>query len=358
MNAVRTKSTAREHTMQIRPGINLFIEPNCTVQSDDFHRKRGGYAFLLDGFDVDGKPSFKIRSNGPCSTSDHHSVNRLQMLSTQQQVFEGIRFYGWLPVYTRDGRALFNIYLNRLDPDSALAAFHLVEHELVSDRSNPELTARLKFIVNAVNILDVSAGMSAGDLTRQEIELVNFLFYPCFELIINHQLGDESAPRQYAAFEDIRKNLREFLLHGKTGAMPIMDSFDIVERHDHWVLVREIGINCRLRYAAEGINAFVAYHERSTTEGMSYTYGRLSEQAAPHFELPFIFPFLNRHYGIPETSTDKYNGGSTVGGSPRLAGCTDMPNEHGRVIDAAISAFKATLVEDAVANAELPYARG
>lgn len=316
-----TRSNA-VYQLEVRPGIFVIIEPEVTEATEEFITRKPRNSIAIDGrvlappTALDGYDIF-----------DHHvGVPRLQTLSTTAQVYRGIRFQNLLARYAVDGKVHMRIYLNVPDQDSTAAATLLVDHEL-TQTEDKETARRLKEFVDEVDILDSTAGMCAGDMSREDIEAHNWIFNPCFT----------RAPKD--AFLEVRENI-QCHLRRQGGHIPYNDAFARVEAHDGWAMVREFGRNARLAYRKEGITAFVSFKERPTGDGYNYVIGLSSEGENPDINLPHLYRHLNRHYGISEDDPDRFAGGTTIGGSPRKKGCPDMPNQFAKVFNAGIDKWK------------------
>ena len=95
-------------------------------------------------------------------------------------------------------------------------------------------------------------------------------------------------------------------------------------------MIREDGENGRVGAFSDGVNAYVIARERSDGR-MAYTVGRTS-QFIP-FDVPKILVALNTE---ENNTNERWGGGNTIGGSPRIAGSRLCPNKVEKIINEMI----------------------
>ncbi len=87
-------------------------------------------------------------------------------------------------------------------------------------------------------------------------------------------------------------------------------------------VVREVGSHARTGMFAAGIRAFLSVRQRASGR-WSYVVGRMSRFIP--FDVPGLLAGLNEAEGL--TGVDRWGGGDTVGGSPRIAGSALSPKD-------------------------------
>lgn len=309
----------------------LRIEPGVVLSWDEFRASRPGYAIAMDGF-VSGPPAFDV--DGPWVNLNHHEgVNRLATRATCEQVLVSIRM-GLLESFEVDGRPCGTLYVNDVDEDICLSTW-LFRHFRQLDSSRSEHIHRLVFLEG---LLDTTAGAYPLPLDSPELTELAWVFKP-FHDLFRDRSRDASrfgAHERSDIVEAVGLHISRYV-RGKAGRVELDTRYEVVGGGEGWSLVREQGVHARTAMRAHGIQAFLAIRNRDDGN-RDYTIARMSPYVP--FPVQELYGYLNEAEGIPPEASDRWDGGDTVGGSPRKAGSSLSPEALTEAIEDALKRVK------------------
>lgn len=322
--------------------IELIVECDKPVMKwGEFVSEKKPFSISLDGH-VHGGPQFFVAKDpskeGPYANFNHHEeVDRLATRATCAQILMVIRS-GLFSTYRDVNGPRANIFVNDCDEDVCTSWFLLKNHFLVESTMNP-LVNRL---VDLEDNLDATAGAYPypKDLpVLQELAWV-------FEIYRNFRMSgglDRKNNAEYKAV--IQDTERRIMAHitGHGGTMPLDVRYEkMAEGGPGWTMVREIGAYAKTGMFSDKIEAFVTVRNRADGN-YTYTLGRLSHFV--EFDVENIINHLNAvEYEERKAAklvlpngpyADKWGGGNTIGGSPRVAGSRLTPARVAEIINKA-----------------------
>ena len=250
----------------------------------------------------------------------HEVVDRLATRCTAAQAAIGVRL-GRFEEFFREG---IHFWANDCDPDVAMTLWVL---------ENP---ARMRGVLNplfnkAMHLLDMLDTTAATYPFPMDFDLgeYHWVFDPYFEA---QQRGviERKDPREYERIiDECHLHLEKYLV-GKPGRVEIETGFDLISAHPGWGMFRTHGNLSRMGIVAAGYFAFALVRERLDGR-WTYTLQRTSDGV--RFPLQRLFAALN----VREGGVEKWGGGDTVGGSPRIAGSRLSPTEVAEVINETLA---------------------
>lgn len=281
------------------------------------------HSIALDGYVAEG-PQFEAA--GPRANFNHHEmVDRLATRATCAQVQVAIR-QGLFQAFRDRTGARAVVFANDCDQDVCTSWFLLRHHY----RAEPTMNALLNRLVAMEDMLDTTAGAYPFPPDLPVLGELAWVFEPYTQCRLSGGLDTRDAARFRSVVEDVEGRIGRHL-SGAGGSVPLDTSFTRLRSESGWTMVREDGAQARTGMFADGIHAFVSARERRDGR-FTYVVGRMSRFVP--FDVPAILTALNDAEGCPAAG-DRWGGGDTVGGSPRVAGSALGPDEVARVVQAA-----------------------
>jgi hypothetical protein len=302
--------------LRLRPGA----EPLSWWEFCETHPP---YSIALDGY-VSGIARYDGR--GPWLNLDHHAdVERLAARATCSQVLMCIR-QGLFEAFRDATGRRAAVYANDCDEDVCLSWFLLQNPEMGCQLSH----TRLDHLVQAVDLLDTTAGASLHPLNENLMGEIAWVFEPYRAARMQGALDQPQSDVQNKVIEAVCDRIREHLAD-KGGTLPLDRRYERIRRGIGWSMVREIGPQSRAGMVADGIRAYVSVRPRMDGS-WTYSIGRVSPFVP--FDVPVILRELNE---AEDPHRGTWGGGNLVGGSPRLHGSRLHPREVTRIINRVVT---------------------
>jgi hypothetical protein len=291
------------------------VEPVSWTEFCETHPR---FSIALDGY-VSGISRFDGR--GPWLTLDHHAdVDRLSARATCAQVLLSIR-QGLFDAFQDEHGRRATVHANDCDEDVCLSWFLLQNPKLGLLPSH----TRLNRLVQAVDVLDTTAGASLHPLDRALMSELAWVFEPYREARMQGALDLPLADLQSRIIAAVSNRIREHLID-KGGMVAPDTRFQRIDGGKGWAMVREIGAQARAGMVEAGIRAYVSVRER-VDGAWAYAVGRVSPF------VPFDVLAILRELNAAEDPTrGTWGGGNLVGGSPRLHGSALRPHEVSQIV--------------------------
>lgn len=281
------------------------------------------YAVALDGY-VSGGPQFDPR--GPRASFNHHEgVDRLGTRSTCAQVLMAIR-QGFFSTF-RAGAAKAVVFANDCDEDVCTSWFLLKNHHLCAHAMNPYINR----LVHVEDMLDATAGAYPFPADLPLLESLAWVFEPYRRARTSGELGRKDPATFSSIVTDVENRILRHTM-GEGGRLELDTRYDKIGGAGIWALVREVGAQARTGMFADGIRAYVSVRERPDG-AYTYTVGRMSLLVP--FPVDSILDALNEAEKTGHLA-DRWGGGDTIGGSPRVAGSRLPPDEVARVVESQL----------------------
>lgn len=300
--------------------ITLHVEPTTAPLSwDAFCASVPEFSIALDGY-VRGGPQFDAR--GPRANFNHHEdVDRLATRATCAQVLMAIRQGLFLTFHDASGAGA-EVFVNDCDEDVCTAWTLLNHHYLVAGTMNP-LVNRLVAMEDA---LDCTAGAYPFPADLPALRELAWVFEPYRRFRLSGQIDRKEA----AAYEGVITDVEHRIIQHVTGKgkETVLDlRYERIGGGPGWTMVREVGAQARTGMFSDGIRAFVAVRERGDGR-YTYTIGKMSPFVP--FDLAALTARLNEAEGA---TADRWGGGDTIMGSPRVGGSVLSPETVASMIE-------------------------
>lgn len=277
-------------------------------------------SIALDGYVGEGP---KFEADGPYLNLNHHEgVERLETLSTAQQVLMDVRM-GMDKAFTRDGEFSAEVFVNDCDQD-VCAAWYLLSN--ISQTRNP--SPALNRFVGVAGTLDATAGAFPYDPDLQILRELAWVFEPYTDFRASGEMAKKDNRQYRSVIEDVNNRIQKHLM-GR-GEMAALDTrYEVIGGGKGWSMIEETGRDGRVGALLDGIDAYVAAQELPD-ERWRYTVGRRSQYIP--FDVTKVLEHLNKVEGC---QGDEWGGGTTIGGSPRVGGSKLTPQE----VEAEINSY-------------------
>lgn len=290
----------------------------------DFRSAASPRSIALDGVVADG-PRFD--PEGPHINFNHHEcVSRLETRATCAQVLMAIR-QGLFSTFQSEGIPDATVWVNDCDQDVCTSWFLCNNSHLVTSTMNP-LVNRL---VSMEDALDTTAGAYPFPSSLPVLSELAWVFEPYTQFRMNGGLHTKRQDAFTSVVTDVELRIRAHIA-GQGKSIPIDTRYEVRGGGQGWSLVQEIGAQARTAMFAEGITAFCAIMPHESEKRWRYSIGRMSILIP--FNVPAILEALNKEEGC---MTDRWGGGNTIGGSPRVNGSELTPQDVTRVINAVLA---------------------
>lgn len=307
--------------------INLEVITDKPPMSwDDFCAETPPESIALDGFVAEG-PRFD--SAGPRINFNHHEgVSRLDTRATCAQVLMAIR-QGLFECFPHP-----TVYVNDCDEDVCTSWFLLKHKHLTQHTINP-LVNRL---VHMEDMLDATAGAYPFPAGLPALRELAWVFDPYRRARTSGELDRRDAKSYSSIIEDVEHRILKHVT-GTGGSVELDTRYERIGGGTGWTMVREIGPQARTGMFGDGIKAYVAVRDRPDGRH-TYTIGRMSQFI--RFDISKLLEKLNEVEGC---STDRWGGGDTIGGSPRVTGSRLKPEEVQDVVQDVVQAVVQAVVQ-------------
>jgi len=304
--------------------IEIKMEPTTPPMSwDDFVVKTPKFSIALDGFVSTGP---KFDESGPRANMNHHEdVDRLATRATCAQALMAVRQGLFQKFRDKDGAKAI-IYANDCDEDVCTSVFILKNHYLATNTMNPALNR----LVAMEDALDSTAGAYPfpGDLPA--LQELAWVFSPYRQFRMSGGLEKRNAEAFIEIVTDVCNRISKHIV-GQGSSIPLDLRYDRIDSGKDYVVVKEIGAHSRTGMFSDGIRAYVSVKERQDGR-WQYTIGRMS---------PFVFidtSLIANAMNLEECndSNDRWGGGNSIIGSPRISGSSLPPKKVIEIINSLV----------------------
>lgn len=327
--------TATPHVELLAPGIELVVWPGAEIGWEEFVATVPPYSIALDGV-VRGAPRFDL--TGTRANFNHHQdVDRLATRSTAAQVLMALR-QGLLETFQEKGAPQVRIYVNDPDQDSSLAVWLLANHGRCSGTRSEPLINRL---VGAEDVIDTTAGAYPYAPQSSIMQELAWIFEPYVDARMAGRIRQMDGSEMANVITSVGSRISRYAM-GQGGRAILDTRFEELGGGDGWSLIREQGFYARTGLFAQGIKAFVSFLGEDGGR-FHYSIGKMS--AFVPFPIKDLYLALNEAEGLDSASGVCWNGGDTIGGSPRRVGSSLPPARVVEIINSFLKRSAAGLVQ-------------
>lgn len=310
--------------------IHLHMHPELTAMSRSHFREIAPpYSIAIDGF-VGEAPWFN--PHGPYANFNHHEgVDRLSTRATCAQVLMALRM-GMLECFTKDGEPEIHVYANDCDEDVCLT-WAVLRHINIALRPT---SIGMNRMVGMMDMLDTTAGSYPYPPKLPLLEEKVWIFDPYRRFRLDGGLGRRCPDEFRAVVEEVNRRF-DLYLEDRGERMKVDDRYEKLGGGPGWTMFREIGTDGRTGAFADGVKAYVCLVEERSNGRYTYSIGKLS-QYVTHFPIQRLYYDLNL---LEDCGEDRWGGGETIGGSPRVGGSKIPPTELIELINSLLEDYQA-----------------
>lgn len=295
--------------------MQIIMEPTVPPLTRQQFRDKPRKSIAADGY-VYGGPWFDadlLHAN----FNHHEEVDRLATRCSSAQVLMAMRQGLFHPDY---------LFGNDCDEDFSTLAYLLGHPHLVVGTMNPMVNR----LVHVVDMLDCTAGSYPFPLDLPLLEELGWIMDPYKRFRLSGELDRKVASSYLGVVEDVGNRIGRYLVGagGRVPMDPAAIKYTVLGGGRGWVLVHEDGPQAKIGIFADRNTTYVAVRERPQG-GYTYVIGKLP--FAP-LSLAMAFKRLNEADGTTD-SPDRWGGGDTIGGSPRVGGSKLTPEEVSKIIN-------------------------
>lgn len=279
------------------------------------------YAIAVDGYVIGGP---KFDPNGPWANFNHHEeVDRLSTRATCAQVLMAIR-QGLFRRFRNNDGVQMKVYANDCDEDVCTTWFLLKNHHISESTMNPALNR----LVHLEDMFDTTAGAYPFPADLPALKALAWVFEPYRRARLTGILDRRDPSTFLGIVTDVENRIMRYVI-GEGDEIALDTRYEKLGGGHQWALIREIGGQAKTGAFADGIYAYVSVRDRPDGR-FTYTIGRMSPFIM--FDVPKLINILNQHEETVE-SLDRWGGGDTIGGSPRVNGSKLTPETLEKIIN-------------------------
>lgn len=316
-------------------GVELRMEPTTPPQTwEQFVQTKPEYSIAIDGYVADG-PRTRARQKvggvwrGPQANFNHHEmVDRLATRATCKQVLLSLR-QGLFEAFSEDGEPRAAIYANDCDQDVSTTTWLLRNGHRSEQTENPLLNR----LVEMEDLLDTTAGAYPMHKNAPILQELAWVYDPYNRFRSSGGLNRKDAQEFAGVVDDIGHRIDAYLV-GKGDKMKLDTRYEQLASGAKWAMIREIGAQAKTGAFSDGVRAYVSTRERGDGR-FTYTLGRMSPYIL--FPVEEMYARLNQEEGL-ENSEDRWGGGNSIGGSPRVQGSALSPDKVSKIVKELVDA--------------------
>ncbi len=304
--------------------VKLCMEPKTPPLTwEEFCKQSGPFSIALDGY---VKESPKVDYLGPRANFNHHEgVSRLEMRATCGQVLMVIR-QGLFDCFRDKDGVRADVYVNDCDEDVCTAWFLLNNSDLVINSTNRFLNR----LVSMEDALDTTAGAYPFPKDLPVLRELAWVFEPYRRIRLNGELERKNTMLFLNVVLEVEERIHAHIT-GKGFEIPVDMRYERIGGGNGWTMIHEIGAQGRTGAFADGIRAYVSVRQLPSGR-YAYTVGRMSQ-----FIQFDVLKILQRLGDYEDQTHERWGGGDTIGGSPRVAGTKHTPKDVERIVNEVVN---------------------
>ncbi len=306
--------------------VKLYTDPLTPPMSwEKFKETKPSYSIALDGYVCTG-PRYDLE--GPWLNFNHHEdCDRLATRATCGQVLMAIK-QGLFDSLKKNEVTKALVWVNDCDEDVCVSWFLLRHWTMVEKNAYMKLSR----LVSVADALDSTAGAFPYPKDLPILQDLAWVFDPYRQFRVKGGLDRKNAEEYENIIEEVGDRI---LLHitGQGEQIPLDCRYKVLHQEQNFTVIEEIGTQAKTGIFGDNIKAYISVRERPNNK-YTYTVGRLSPFIAK-FDVPKLLEALNKAENL-QNSEDKWGGGNTIGGSPRVSGSKLTPPEVIEIVKSCI----------------------
>jgi hypothetical protein len=224
---------------------------------------------------------------------------------------------GMADVFRQRDEYVANVYTNDCDEDVCTAWYLLNRLGSITRPTDP----RLDQFIAVAGVLDVTAGAYPYDPKLPILGELAWMFEPYRQFRASKEMALKDNGQYASVIREVEGRIAQHLA-GAGKSTPLDTRYKIVGGNEEWKMIEETGAEGRVGAFYDGIDAYVIVQEEITGERWRYTIGKRSDFVP--FDVAGVLEQLNL---AEQCGEDRWGGGSTIGGSPRVAGSRLAPGK-------------------------------
>ncbi len=303
--------------------MKLIVEPSVSMSRKEFIETTPHGSIALDGYVLDW-PKFNHVTKHV--NFDHHTrVERLATRSTMGQALIAIkqRLFDCVDYNTA------GMYVNDADQDVCLSTWLLKNYKIVEGSYTPPPLAKL---LDMQDKLDCTSWLYSINPTSEIIETAAWIFDPYSQARVTKVLYDMEADTMNSLIDTVHWRIDTYLAWDAQRKKLEVD-YNVIWGWKGRSMVEEIWYDARIKMAYDWIKSFVSVSNLGNWK-YAYSVGKLSQYI--QFSLTQIFESLNHEEWINHKDNDRWNGGTTIGGSPKKRKSRLSPKEVEKIINLCV----------------------
>jgi len=287
--------------------VTLKFAPGKVVSWDDFVASHPQFSIALDGY-VRGVTRFD--ETGPWLNINHHEdCDRAATRSSCKQVLNAVRV-GLFETFRRCGRPHATVFCNDCDDDVMLSTYGLCHPTHVERK-------RFKEIVELEDLLDTVNGFYAVKKRWHLLKMLVWCMHPYAEARADGSLYGMDGDVMAHLIEQMHGRMKR-TMYGRGREEEPDTRYDVIDRSEKFLVMREVGRYARYEVARQGYKAFLTVADGKDGT-RRYVLGRQSPFIG-WMPLSTIGKRLNEAEGCREDEEEKWGGSDLAIGSPRKGG--------------------------------------
>lgn len=311
--------------------IELCMRPDLPpMDGAEFRQMAGPFSVALDGFVKEG-PWYD--GDLPSKNFNHHEgVARLETRATCAQVLVSVR-QGFFKRFRDQNGPRATVYANDCDEDVCLSWFLLKNHVLAAQTMNPMLNR----LVYMVDLMDTTAGAYPFPEDLQSLHGLAWVFEPYRRFRFSGGLASRDPHAFLSIITDVEHRIMAYI-SGQGREISLDTRYEMYTTEVGWSHIKELGTQARIGMFSDGIRAFVSSSPYGNEGRWMHILGRMSE----YIDFPVIklLEAMNEAEGLQ--GADRWGGGSTIGGAPRIEGSKLSPPEVAAIVRSVLGCAEPT----------------
>ncbi len=304
--------------------VELVMQPGITRQWEEFRETAEPHSIAIDGY-VEG-PIQRDLQKKVVNLNHHERVDRSSTFATCQQALFELR-KGMNKFMQINGEFNVKVFMNDCDEDVCTTVFLLKHPDFASQIDNPALNR----LVEMEGVMDITGGFYPWPQNYPSLPEFFWVYEPYHNFRNSGGLTRPNPEEYLAVIEEVGQRIEQHIT-GNGSATELDPRYEVIDQAGLVSMVRETGKHAKVGMLSDGIEAFVSISELPNGR-YKYSVGRLSQYTP--FDITGLYAYLNELEGLE--GDDRWGGGDTIGGSPRLSGSGIAPDQMAIIVQRFIT---------------------